>query len=942
MTNEFIGRHQELKKFEAALDTFADDKPHFAYVYDAAEKIEDKGGIGKTRLLYEFLRIAKSPKYENKFLVIDEIFDFYEPINRDRLTRISHFIRFLEEKAQTKAFDKFWKNIREYYSQKVSMEKVIQEYFAGYNHFCQETGKKIIRFYDTFEVVEKTLNYVQAPYRFIGDPILLDSFVVISGRYKPDIRVPLWEGRQSQILEFPLQGFSDEEAQEYFACVGYQDLNPQHIVDLNKKAKGRPILLALIVDYLNNILKIEDILKLDEKDFKERLVAFINEFENPPIDQAILAMAHLKHYCDAKFLRQVVKTDENFDKVYDLLKSLSFVRPLGVKGDYIVLHDEMQKMVSAFILDKVYSDGSLRREISERAVALYSEEIKTLREKEDDFKERKDVASLQIVRDERFMLKAEQWYHKVYVSRAENLDYYFYELYDPSVEAGQLDYCFILHGHLDDLSQLLDLSERSQSRIKMRLARLNSEKYLFTSNRYYYDLAKELFDELIEDAKKRSVSIYLGTLLCDYGTLYFYDRQLDDAEKMLRDSVKTLENETENVGHDLLYYLGKAKNWLGYILYNQGRFRESTKVLEEAEKHLSEADNLVKNDPEIADSLKKLRREQIDAWIAQVRGNLCRIYREVGEAEKSIDYGESSLFRRRRLENLKEIVKGLNSLGLIYARTGEIDKALELYEEAEGHLQNVPDPILEGRILTNKATLLFKRDQFSDLLAKHTRKSLPTAKRILGANKAKINKARELLNRVIPSLMRTNARELATAHHNLGELNLMEGKYDEAIENFENAVKVAERSKDAYTLLNSRQRLVLGAYLKNDTTLFHELAEKFSSAQQELKDPEETARYVVRYYITFGNFYYDELFNGKEIEDFDKNFSHAFQSYTDAVVYAHNHAKGSIKFSQEIFAERIRELLKVKEISQNLRDELLTYWQEQKLDTAELQRYLDF
>lgn len=526
MISEFIGRQEELKKFEAALDAFAEDKPRIAFVYDVAEKAEDKGGIGKTRLLNEFLRIAKSPKYQNTFLVIDEIFDFFEPVYRDSLSRISHLVQLLEERTQTKFFDGFWKNVKEYYSQKASIEKVLQEYFASYNQLCHMAGKKIIHFYDTFEVAEKTLNYFQLPFRFIDDQILVNSFVVISGRNKPDLKAPIWEERESQILEFPLKGFSDEEAKNYFISVGYQGLSAQHIIELNQKARGRPILLALIVDYLNNIFKVEDILKLEEKDFKEQLVAFINDFDNPPIGQAILAMTHLKHRCNAKFLRHFIEPNEDFDKNFEVLKSLSFVRPLGNRGNYIVLHDEMQKMVSTFILDKVYGEGSLRREISERAISFYDEEIKRLREQEAKYIEKNDVPNQEIVHDERIILGAEQWYHKLYASKAQNIDYYFSELYDPSVEEGQLDYCFILLGHLEDLEKLLDLPARSKGRIKMRAARLNTEKFLVSGNQYYYDEANKLFDELINDAKKRGGNIYLGTVLCDYGTLQFYYRQL--------------------------------------------------------------------------------------------------------------------------------------------------------------------------------------------------------------------------------------------------------------------------------------------------------------------------------------------------------------------------------------------------------------------------------
>lgn len=946
MSSAFIGRRKELEWFSAALQNFAEDKPHIAFIYDAALKTEDKGGIGKSKLLYEFISIAKSPKFEKNFIVIDEVFDFYEPVNRDQLSRVSRIAQLLEEKTQIKIFDKFWEIIKDYYAKKVLRERVMEEYYAGYNELCRKTNKKVVRFFDTFELAEKTLNYLKEPYRFIEKQVLDNSFIIISGRNQPELEAPIWEGFKEQTLLFPLEGFSDREAQDYFASVGHNNLPLKDIVELNKKAGGRPILLALIADYLKHILKIEDILELEEKDFKDRLVSFIKAYRNPPIEQAILAMAHLKRWCNAKFLRHFVEPSENFDNNYALLKSLSFVRPLGTKEEYVVLHDEMQKMVSAFILEKEDADGSLRREISEWAIKFYDDEINTLREKEAQYAAQKELSKSQVTRDERFALKAEQWFHRLFVgkAKADDVDLYFFDLFDPSLEKGYLDYCFILLSHLEDLDRLLELPVRIKNRIRLRAARLNTEKYQFTSTQYYYDEAQKLFDDLLKEANERDEKAFLGVMLCDYATLKFYSRELTEAEKLLRDSVKALEEETmqQQHGHDLPYFLGKSQNWLGYILYSQGRFAESIKVLEAAERNLFKADRLVIDDPKIFDGLRQLRREQIEGWIAQIRGNLCRIYRETGDTKKSIYYGESSLSRRRKLENLREVVKGLNSLGLIYSRKGDIVKALELFDEAEGHLQDIFDPILKGRILTNKATLLFKRDQFSDLLTHHRRKTLRAVKQNLGVEQAAIDKARVRLNSVIKSLLPTNAREIATAHHNLGELNLMEEKYDAAITSFNDAIAIAQIEKDTYTLLNSRQRLVLAAYLKNDEPLFQKFSLEFSTAMRELKEREETARYVIRYYITCGNCHYDKLFNGANVQNFDENFRTAFQSYMDAIVYARSYAESSFEMAQEVCAERIFELLKGQGIPEHLHGWLLNAWQARGLKPDDLQNYLNF
>lgn len=936
MNSKFVGRLEELRKFKAILEDYPQGGIHVAFLYDATQ-FSSKGGIGKTKLLYQFKEIANS--FNDKFLVINEIFDYFEPVNRDRLSRISRLAQYLEKETGSKVFDEFWRKCREYYNRNVAIERVLQEYFDAYTLFCQETGKSVICFFDTFELAETNLNYLQKPYRFFDSETLNNSLLVIAGRHGPDLKAPIWEGRKNHIVEFPLGGFNDWEADQYFKSTGHQYLTVEETKYLNRRVNGRPILLALISDYLNTILKVDDILKLEEEDFEKQLVGFLREFKKPPIEEAILALAHLKHWCNTKFLAHFIKPQDDFEKSFEVLKTLSFVRQLGSKKDYIVLHDEMQKLVLKYVLEEDDEDGSLRREMSRQAILFFDEEISNLRIAEKLFENNGELSKRQIARDERFILEAERWYQKLYVNHVSDIDYYFYELYDPNLEEGHLDYCFVLQSHLNDLDELLQLPDRIKNRIELRAARLYTEKYQNTSNKYYFEEAKHIFQKLIDNAQKRDEKIYLGVLYCDYGTLEFYYRDLIQAEKILRDSIRLLTEEIERNNHSLHYFMGKSKNWLGYILYSQGKFKVSIDTLQNAEDHLIKAANLIEKDPQIVESLKDLRRKQIEAWLAQVRGNLCRIYREVGDAEKAAYYGESSLFRRIKLGNIKEVIKGLNSLGLVYSRAGETSKALGLFEDAEKKLQNVPDPILKGRILTNKATLLFKRDQYSDLLSKCTKTALYNVRKVLAVKDKDIDQARELLNDVVTALYRSNSREFATANHNLGELHLMEEKFNIAVANFAEAVRVAKIENDKYTLLNSLQRLVLASYLKNDPTLFKKFARDFDQARQELETFEETARYIIRYHITVGNYYYDNFFDS----GYDgSNFLPAFHAYTNAILYAREHAEHSVKLTYEVFSNRIIELFKSTVVSGDLSSELFEFWRSQNLDTKLLQRYLDF
>lgn len=936
--NPFIGRQRELAKFKMILDRYDEQPARIAFVYDATDKPEEKGGIGKTKLLQKFLEEVKQPQYQERFLVVDQIIDLYEPVNRDRMSRLSAFAKVLEQSSGRQVFDNFWRVIRQYYNREVSEEKVIQEYLRAYQRLAEDSGKKILIIIDTFEIAENSLNFLPAPYRFIEDDEINNSFTIISGRNQPNLSTPLWEGREQQIVEFPLERFNDAEAKQYFESARYDHLSPDQISALNRKAQGRPILLALSVDYLNTILNIDNILDLDDAHFKESMVSFIHDFKEPPLAQAILAMAHIKHRCNKNFLSHFIEPATDPDRDFQKLSQLSFVRDIG--KDYIVLHDEMQRMVAEYLLDDV-EGKMLRKEFSKEAIKFYEKEIQRLWVEEKQYEAEGDAARRQIVRNDRFIFKAEQWYHRLYASNAalDEIDLYFFDVYDKNLEEAHLDYCFVLQSHLDDLVELLDLPVEVENRIRLRKARLYTEKYQFTRNRFFEEEAETIFEELIEYARKKQQDLFLGILLYTRASLYYYKQKAKEAETLFRQAIDVMSRVKDKKANLYHYHQGIANNWLGYVQYEQGKFSESIPSLEAAETHLKNATKSLKQE-----QYKDLRQRQIEKWIAQVRGNLCRIYREIGQPDKSIHYGESSLARRRELGNLKEIIKGLNSLGLMYARKGDLDGALTLYREAEDKLQKVPDPILLGRIRTNIATVCFNRDRFSDFLSKNLRGALPRAAEILRVTEDQLAQAENDLTNVIKSLQRISSRELATAYYNLGELHLMKCQFEKALDNFVNTVNISTNRSDRYTLMNALQRLVLTAYLKDDPQLFEKYSTEFMNQLKEVGDTEETKRYVIRYHITLGNYHYDRLFPTAGAKNYDQAcFIAAFEEFTNAIGHAKAYSEGSLKFAREVFSERLTEVIKLSgEIPRPLQLRLQKMWKQHGLDTEQLDFLLDF
>jgi hypothetical protein len=75
---------------------------------------------------------------------------------------------------------------------------------------------------------------------------------------------------------------------------------------------------------------------------------------------------------------------------------------------------------------------------------------------------------------------------------------------------------------------------------------------------------------------------------------------------------------------------------------------------------------------------------------------------------------------------------------------------------------------------------------------------------------------------------------------------------------------------------------------------------------------------------------------------FEENFTTAFQSYTEAIVYARKHAAGSINLAREVFTDRLLDFqMRAGEVPDNLRGRLVKVWQNEQLDLAELQRALN-
>lgn len=406
---EFIGRDREIEIFREMLRS-SDSKKWILFLYDEAEKPEEKGGVGKTWLLGKLIKVAQE-EFSDKYLVLDDIIDFYDSKNRNRLTVLKALCRQMQHKTGTDHLDSFWETVRKAGGEELGplervsqLRRIFEVYERCHNMVAQERKQKILRFYDTFEQIEHDLGYLMVgdvPFPMKG--ISKHGITVIAGRNKPDFRQLWWRGRASEIKLLPLRGFNAEETVKYFGVYSYldpEDIGIAKIEAVYTLTQGRPILIALVVDLLNKRVKtIDEIINMRGSEFLGSLIRSVGDFKEPS-DKAIVYMAHVYHRCDEELLQSLLGNNIDYHKLANGLRTLSFVRTKS--PTQFVLHDEMRRLINEYWWKLHDPNGKIRRELSEKAVLYYDK--KTV-EAEDD--------------SERDALIAERLWHKFFIDPEE-------------------------------------------------------------------------------------------------------------------------------------------------------------------------------------------------------------------------------------------------------------------------------------------------------------------------------------------------------------------------------------------------------------------------------------------------------------------------------------------------------------------------------------------
>lgn len=413
----FIGRDRELLRFNTWLCDVDLDTPWICYVHDAVPDRQRRGGLGKTWLLRAYADLARTLLPELAIVPID----FFNVAERDRLLiaeRIVDALRRVSPDWEPRAFTQALDTYRtQGYLSSLSPEKdvadirirdhlsdALQEDLAELERRRPPTQPTLLLLFDTYELIE---HQPQTAVLGLGRPFpdtygLQRLKVVLAGRHELDWQHPTWQGRSQEVLDLPLAPFSEQELRRYVAsealfplsspaaeqpggedvasvplaprrthAPGHQTLTEAQLVQLHRLTEGRPILIGLAIDVLNQGLTTPaELVATPQRTFEEYLVAQINRLEHP-LHWVILFMAHAFHrftldlldwILQQTALREAVGTIQS-GPLLETLLPLSFIRRAN-EGQEIALHDEMRRLVTQYCWERQDPDGRFRREIS--------------------------------------------------------------------------------------------------------------------------------------------------------------------------------------------------------------------------------------------------------------------------------------------------------------------------------------------------------------------------------------------------------------------------------------------------------------------------------------------------------------------------------------------------------------------------------------------------
>lgn len=816
----FVGRDYEIELVQKML---VSNLPKALFFIGA-------GGVGKTRLLQQLFQTVG----DASGIVAFPIIDFDETSYRteigifDGIAKV-HLKEFAEYKSRREDFKKIL-------ASGVSQARILEEeklvksvFYNCYNSFVQDQCGLVL--FDTVEIMAES-----SLWTVIVDALkeLNNTLIIMAGRgYGRAKHVFESAFGVLNVVSVNLDPFSQEDANDYF-----NDLSQNLDTELRRRlyilTGGRPILLALAVEWLGRDKPFPEIYKYSAQDLselqqdeREGLIrkfeeALVNQFLEPRelLDNIIIQMAFIHRRFDEGVLSHLMNiSPEKSNELIIKLQSFPFVkvRPFGIS-----LHDEMRVLINQYIWPRLDPLGLERKQIAIRIVEYYKYVIEQLRLSGDDIF---------------WLYRVEELFYELKV----NLEVGFSK-FKEYVEVASLAY------HPNEIDLLLNEMEAVKSQFskdkQFAIDILDSRNLL---DRVFLVDARNKLDEMLKayesDLEKIEILILHGNV----------DIRLGNALQAI-DVVEEAYLIALRINSEI--WMGKAELALGWFYRIRGIWSKAFEYYEKSLNHtISSGDKVT---------------------LGLIFNNLAYITEFSGDHISALGYSEQALRFFEEMGAIKQTAMCFSTLGEIYVYAGNYQKGLEYYQQAFDAFQKQNDLEFLGLVHSQLSRTLLELNQLDEavmhgkkgveLCQSYSLQNLPLALHRLGRTYERIGYIKQAIDCYIQG-QRTSEVQENSRYVMEHTVYLSHVYYQLWVESNDNLEKNKYLSLIQSNIEIFEREAVKGVYIYPQDYLFGRIKILLGNIQYDLKNYDAAIEiYKIAYYhIIIGS---SETYTANELKKF--------------------------------------------------------------------------
>ncbi|MGA1408887.1 MAG: tetratricopeptide repeat protein [Prochlorotrichaceae cyanobacterium] len=836
----FIGRDSEQQAFREMLQ-----RPQTESNAQWILSIQGEGGIGKTQLLYRFIHLmvggdggnlsapesltaasAEPQPLPRRSALGTEIIYTPDPIDLYLTAHqtVTGLLRALAIKLTRTApghpFQPFFSALDRSFKAGDDTPDLEDVFIQCYRSLQAD---HIVLFFDTIELINSaTQRFFQVILPQLRSPQQgqYGTLVIAAGRkFLTDFY------QDSQIQTRHLTGLSPQEIRNYLQELletRYpHPIEPEFVERVSTLSQGRPILVALTVDWLNYGKTPQELEAETPEEFERLMVQRIRELRNPE-DQAILAMAHLKRRFDAGFLEFLLgEPREQAELLIQSLTQFSFIKShYNAQGELTscLLHDEMQRLINLHVWPLYDPEGDQRLEWSEHIQTYYDQLI---------VESKTSYWPLQTQ-----ILQQERLYYTLQANPDRGVIYW----QTLHTQATPLDFQEALNQEVEAFRDRLDSSDRQC--LDYAWAELAYE-------RGQYREALTLLEALWIQAplsrclegKIRQKLIYCYSHLDDYnrGIEIGLDSQKWFQHKLIDPTLP----QTERI--NLASSFGESLNAIGWSYRQQDNFQSAIEYYEQSLGILESVPGTEENR-------------------ASTKTNLGYLFHLMGKDREAIAHGRGALKLNQRLGNGKQEGLTQNVLGIIAANSLREQQAVRHFQAALALFEEIG--YSRGIALVKVA--------YGRLYRQIGWYKVKPERRVATAAQSNYDKAAQFLNQAELTIQASSQVILAEIYNEKGTLLREQGDFAGAIDLYLESLDIAQRLGNTRFQADNTQDLSVAYYLAGD----FERAEATAKAGMVLANSMPSPHLLGRSQRTLANVLFQR-------HEYEAGASLAFESYVN-------------------------------------------------------------